>query len=129
VKSEKTLSVANGLFAEIEGWQVRGAQPALHITGEPGIGKSAIVAALVHENSGGQVLAYHCCQADTPATLHPAGFVRNLAAMLSGRLDDYAAMLEDPAIVKVLEKKPTRIPLALLRPLFSPRFINSVSRR
>ena len=92
------------LFAEIEGWQVRGAQPALLITGEPGIGKSAIVAALVHENPGGQVLAYHCCQADTPATLHPAGFVRNLAAMLSGRLDDYAAMLEDPAIVKVLEE-------------------------
>jgi TIR domain len=92
------------LFAEIEGWQVRGAQPALLITGEPGIGKSAIVAALVHENPGGQVLAYHCCQAGTPATLHPAGFVRNLAAMLSGRLDDYAAMLEDPAIVKVLEE-------------------------
>ena len=91
------------LFAEIDGWRVRGAQPALLITGEPGIGKSAIVAALVHENSGGQVLAYHCCQADTPATLHLAGFVRNLAAMLSGRLDDYAAMLEDPAIVKVLE--------------------------
>jgi WD40 repeat protein len=92
------------LFAEIEGWQVRGAQSALLITGEPGIGKSAIVAALVYENPGGQVLAYHCCQADTPATLHPAGFVRNLAAMLSGRLDDYAAMLEDPAIVKVLEE-------------------------
>jgi TIR domain len=32
------------LFAEIDGWQVRGAQPALLITGEPGIGKSAIVA-------------------------------------------------------------------------------------
>jgi hypothetical protein len=92
------------LFAEIDGWLVRGAQPALLITGEPGIGKSAIVAALVHENPGGQVLAYHCCQADTPATLHPAGFVRNLAAMLSGRLDDYAAMLEDPAIVKALEE-------------------------
>jgi WD40 repeat protein len=82
---------------------VRGAEPALLITGEPGIGKSAIVAALVHENTDSQVLAYHCCQANTPATLDPAGFVRNLAAMLSGRLDDYAAMLEDPTIVKVLE--------------------------
>jgi predicted ATPase len=92
------------LFEEIGKWRVRGAEPALLITGEPGIGKSAIVAALVHENTGGQVLAYHCCQADTPATLDPAGFVRNLAAMLSGRLDDYAAMLEDPAIVKVLEE-------------------------
>jgi WD40 repeat protein len=91
------------LFEEVNKWRVRGAEPALLITGEPGIGKSAIVAALVHENTGGQVFAYHCCQADTPATLDPAGFVRNLAAMLSGRLDDYAAMLEDPTIVKVLE--------------------------
>jgi hypothetical protein len=92
------------LLTEIDGWRETGAQPALLITGEPGIGKSAIVAALVYENPGGQVLAYHCCQADTPATLHPAGFVRNLAAMLYGRLDDYAAMLEDPAIIKVLEE-------------------------
>jgi plasmid stabilization system protein ParE len=91
------------LFEEIDKWRVRRAEPALLMTGEPGIGKSAIVAALVHENTGGQVLAYHCCQADTPATLDRVGFVRNLAAMLSGRLDDYGAMLEDPTIVKVLE--------------------------
>jgi apoptotic protease-activating factor 1-like protein len=73
------------------------------IIGQAGVGKSTIVAALVHENPGGQVLAYHCCRADTPATLEPAGFVRSLAAMLSAQLADYAAMLEDSAIVNALQ--------------------------
>jgi hypothetical protein len=61
------------------------------------------VAALVSKNSEGQVLAYHCCRADTPATLEPATFVRSLAAMLSSQLDGYAAMLEGPVIVDVLQ--------------------------
>ena len=61
-------------------------QCVLLIVGEPGIGKSAIVAALVHENPEGQVLAYYCCRADTPATLDPARFVRSIAAMVSARL-------------------------------------------
>jgi hypothetical protein len=77
------------------------------ITGEPGIGKSAIVAALVHENPEGQVLAYHCCRADTPATLEPARFVRSLAGMLAARLEGYAAMLEDPGIKGALERADT----------------------
>ena len=46
------------------------------ITGDPGIGKSAIVAQLIHANAGGQVLAHHCCQfrqpRDAPARpVHP----------------------------------------------------------
>src|SRR6202022_2753422 len=76
------------LFQEIDEWRAKGPQPALLIIGETGIGKSAIVAALVHENPDGQVLAYHCCRADTPATLEPAGFVRSVVAMFAARLDD-----------------------------------------
>ena len=91
------------LFQEIDEWLVKGTKTALLIIGETGVGKSTIVAALIHENPGGQVLAYHCCRADTPATLEPAGFVRSLAAMLSAQLDDYAAMLADPAIVNALQ--------------------------
>ncbi len=81
------------LFHEIDAWRERGSSAVLLIVGEPGVGKSAIVAALVDRNPGGQVLGYHCCRADTPATLEPAGFVRSLAAMFSARLEDYAAML------------------------------------
>jgi WD40 repeat protein len=108
-------------FKEIEAWRVDSPEPALLIKGGPGIGKSAIVAALVHDNPSGQVLAYHCCRADTPATLEPASFVRSLAALLTTRLDDYAAMLDDPVIAKALDEADadpaTAFESAILSPL------------
>jgi WD40 repeat protein/serine/threonine protein kinase len=91
------------LFQEIDEWRAKGSQPALLIIGETGVGKSAIVAALVHENPRGQVLAYHCCRADTPATLEPAAFVRGLAAMFARRLSDYAALLQESALAHALQ--------------------------
>lgn len=90
------------LFDEIDRWRTTSNEPALLITGDPGVGKSAIVAELVHRNPGGQILAYHCCQADTPETLQPGRFVRSLAAMIASQSDTYAAMLDDPVIAKVL---------------------------
>lgn len=92
------------LFEEIDRWRQSNQEPALLITGDPGVGKSAIVAELVHRNPGGQVLAYHCCQADTPATLQPGWFVRSLAGMIASRLDSYAVLLDHPTIDKVLEE-------------------------
>ena len=83
------------LFRDLDEWRSKQAPPALLITGEPGIGKSAVVAALVDNNPDGQVLAYHCCRADTPATLEPTRFVRSLAGMLAARLEGYAGMLEE----------------------------------
>ena len=95
------------LFQEIEEWRVKGSSPALLIVGEPGVGKSAILAALVHKNPRRQVLAYHCCRADTPSTLEPAGFVRSLAAMFSARLDNYAAMLAGSSVLNLLRRSDT----------------------
>jgi hypothetical protein len=92
------------LFREIENWCVEGTQPALLLVGEPGIGKSSIIAALIDQNPEGRVLAYHFCRADTPATLEPAGFVRSVAAMLATRLEEYAAMLAGHTIVSALER-------------------------
>jgi WD40 repeat protein len=102
------------LFDEIERWRT-GNEPAapasgntheraLLIAGDPGTGKSAIVAELVHRNPGGQVLAYHCCQADTKETLQPGRFVRNLAAMIASKLEGYAARLSDPAVEDALSE-------------------------
>jgi WD40 repeat protein/serine/threonine protein kinase len=92
------------VFQEIEAWRRKCSPPALLIVGEPGVGKSTVLAQLIQRNPGGYVLGYHCCRADTPATLDPAGLVRNLAAMISARLDEYAAMLEGPAIVDALAR-------------------------
>jgi WD40 repeat protein len=91
------------LFQDIRDWSAEDAEPALLVVGEPGIGKSAIVAALIAANPHDTVLAYHCCMADTSATLEPGRFVASLAAMLSSRIDAYAGMLNDPAILELFE--------------------------
>jgi WD40 repeat protein/serine/threonine protein kinase len=90
------------LFEVIDEWRTKSSQSALLIIGEPGVGKSSIVAALIDQNREGQVLAYHCCRADTPATLDPANFVRSLVAMLSARLDGYASRLAESLVADAL---------------------------
>ncbi len=93
------------LFQRIDAWRADpGRQRALLITGDPGIGKSAIVAQLVHLNRGGQVLAYHCCRADTPETLRPARFIRALAGMIASQLEAYASKLDDPRVEAALSE-------------------------
>ncbi len=91
------------LFSRIDAWRLAADRKrALLITGDPGIGKSAIVAQLVHTNPDGQVLAYHCCRSDTPETLRAARFVRCVAGMLAGRLEGYARQLNDPKVEEAL---------------------------
>lgn len=92
------------LFDAIDGWRASSQERVLLITGDPGVGKSAIVAELVHRNPGGQVIAYHCCQADTQETLQPGRFVRSLAAMIASELPDYADKLSEPAIEEALSE-------------------------
>jgi WD40 repeat protein len=86
------------LFEQINSWMASGNERALLITGDPGIGKSAIAAQLVHLNAEGQVIAHHCCQADTRATLEPWRFVRSLAAMIATRVPSYDSRLADACI-------------------------------
>lgn len=126
LEKRKHFTGRKWLFRDLDEWRCKEAPPALLITGEPGIGKSAIVAALVGDNPEGQVLAYHCCRADTPATLEPGRFVRSLAGMLAARLEGYAAMLEDPGIKDALERADTdpasAFEAAILSPLYeAPR--------
>lgn len=110
------------LFREVDRWREKDQQSALLIVGEPGIGKSAIVAALVSENPDGQVLAYHCCRANTPATLEAGRFVRSLAAMLSTRLEGFAAMLDNPAIKEALDLSHTDPASAFEGGILSPLY-------
>jgi hypothetical protein len=96
------------LFDEIDAWRVGCREPALLLTGDPGAGKTAVVARLVHLNPGGQVLAYHCCQSDTPATLEPWRFVRSVAAMIASQLLEYASHLGTVAVRDALNEKACR---------------------
>src|SRR5207302_8391700 len=86
------------LFDRIDTWRALTGERALLIKGDPGTGKSAIVAELVHRNPQGQVLAYYCCQADTPVTLKPATLIRTLAAMIAEKLPAYAECLRESEV-------------------------------
>jgi hypothetical protein len=93
------------LFDRIDAWRTAcGRERALLIKGDPGTGKSAIVAELVHRNPRGQVLAYHCCQWDVLETRQPWRFVRSIAAMIASKHDDYAAMLQEPTVHEALSE-------------------------
>jgi len=92
------------LFDALRGTLADTAAPAVLLTGSPGVGKSAFFASLMHENPGGQILAYHCCQATTPATLSPAVFVRSVAAMIAARDPTYAGMLEQSDLLSALDE-------------------------
>ena len=107
------------LFREIDEWCSNEPPAALLIVGEPGIGKSAIIAALVYRNLKDQVLAYHCCRTETPATLEPARFVRSLASMLASQLKEYATMIEGASIGDLLRRSDpvSAFEAAILAPL------------
>lgn len=74
------------LTEQIESWLATSDEPALLITGDPGMGKSSLAARLV-DRYNRRVLAHHFCQAATSNTLDPARCVRSLAAMLAARLE------------------------------------------
>jgi len=93
------------LFEEIDLWRFESDERALLITGDPGAGKSSIVAQLVHANPDGQVIGYHCCQSNEIETLRPAKFVQSLAAMIASRIPAYAEQLEVPSVKEALEDK------------------------
>ena len=92
-------------FRQLDHWRTASRnERALLITGDPGAGKSAIVAQLVHANPDGQVLAYHCCRTDTEETLEAWRFVRSLAAMIASKLPDYATRLEESHLRELLSE-------------------------
>ena len=93
------------LFEEIDLWRFESEERALLITGDPGAGKSSIVAQLVHANPDGQVIGYHCCQSNEIDTLRPAKFVQSLAAMIASRIPAYAHQIEVPSVKEALEDK------------------------
>lgn len=97
------------LFSETQSWlEAFYAEPCLLITADPGVGKSAFVAQWVHLNPGGRLLAYHCCQLDSPTTLQPFCFIRSLAAMLASQLPEYEARLQDPSVEEALREDACR---------------------
>ena len=82
------------LFTDIAEWLAAGHPRALLIRADFGVGKSAIMAELVHRNPGAAIAAWHFCQHDTQETLRPATFVRHLAAQLKTSVPGYREAID-----------------------------------
>jgi hypothetical protein len=67
------------MFADVDDWLARDASRALLIRADYGVGKSAFLAELL-ERKAEAIAGWHFCQHDVKDTLHPATFVRSLAA-------------------------------------------------
>ena len=87
------------LFTEIEEWLRTGTQKALLIRADFGVGKSAMIAEIWRRNPGA-VAAAHFCQHDTQDTLHPAMFVRSLAAQFRDSIPGYREAIEGNAALQ-----------------------------
>jgi hypothetical protein len=86
------------VFAEIDRWLANPRSPTFFIiTGEPGIGKSAIAARLTQRRD--DIGAYHFCHARRADTLDPLNLVRSLAQQLSRFEGFIRAILRESNIV------------------------------
>jgi hypothetical protein len=92
------------LFEQIEQWRTTSSESALIIAGEPGIGKSAILAELALGSLAARTIATHCCQWDVQETLRPATFVRGIAYQCASRLPEYASKIVAPELRRFLER-------------------------
>ena len=88
------------LFNQIAEWQATGHSRALLIRADFGVGKTAVMAELVHRNTAGVIAAWHFCQHDTQETLQPGAFVRSLAAQLAATLPGYKALVDADAALQ-----------------------------
>jgi len=80
------------LFKELDQWMNNASSRVFFITGDPGIGKSSIMAHLASWHP--HVMAYHFCISSLADSLNPDSFVRSLAAQLSTQLEGYHTAIQ-----------------------------------
>jgi WD40 repeat protein len=95
------------LFERIRNWRAKGTNRFMLITGDPGIGKSAIVAEMVEHCEKMGVIAWFCCRWEQPDQLAPRVFVEAIAASLAEHLPAYTQALKAPELQSLLEKAQT----------------------
>jgi hypothetical protein len=76
------------------------------ITGDPGIGKSAIVAEMVEHCEKMGVIAWFCCRWEQPDQLAPRVFVEAIAASLAEHLPAYTPSAESHRIAELARERP-----------------------
>ncbi|MBD2534676.1 NACHT domain-containing protein [Nostoc flagelliforme FACHB-838] len=79
------------VFKEIDRWLQQENERFFILTGEPGVGKSAITAHLIQTRK--DIVAYHLCQAAELETLKPGRILRSLTDQLMETVPDYGLAL------------------------------------
>jgi hypothetical protein len=79
------------VFEEIDNWLKHQDERFFILTGEPGVGKSAIAAHLTQKRN--DIVAYHFCRAGDVETVRPGRVLRSLAAQMGEHLLDYGQAL------------------------------------
>jgi hypothetical protein len=79
------------VFKEIDRWLQQDNERFFILTGEPGVGKSAIAARLTQLRQ--DIAAYHFCIAGRSGTIEPNHVLLSLAAQLIDYFPDYAEAL------------------------------------
>ena len=115
------------LFRLVNDWrrEATGKRAAV-ITGEPGIGKSAIVAELAARSPEFGIVAVHFADAAYSDLLDAGGFVQSVARQLAAVFPDYAVLAAEPGTLLKLKNAPTQpaealrdgvlMPLSKLKP-------------
>jgi len=80
------------LFAQIDDWLTNDDSQMFLITGDPGTGKSAVMARLIAQNPA--VTACHFCVSSLSDSLDPFRFACSIAAQLATQIDDYKMALD-----------------------------------
>lgn len=90
-KLTKDFTGRQWVFDDIDRWLRESDERFFILTGEPGVGKSAIAARLTQIRN--DVAAYHFCRAGDVETVRPGRILRSLAAQLGEHLPDYGQAL------------------------------------
>lgn len=75
------------LFDEVDLWLNDSSGKVFIISGDPGIGKSAIMAQLASKHP--QVMAYHFCIASLADSINPDVFVKSISSQLATQIKEY----------------------------------------
>ncbi|KRF42156.1 AAA family ATPase [Terrabacter sp. Soil810] len=79
------------LLSDIDHWVEHGDDQIFMLTGEPGIGKTALAAKLIRRRA--DICAYHFCAAGRSETVVPHTVLRSLAAQMGQRVPGYGDAL------------------------------------
>ena len=92
------------LFDELDQWLEDENSRVFFITGDPGVGKSAVMARIADKNE--RVGAFHFCIFSLLDSCNPFRFARSIASQLATQFPDYRAALEAANLERLDETDP-----------------------